>query len=144
MSSVHPRYEHRLCTPILLTVAVLVLTACGGVTTEECNGDASCIAPTGPETIDQFYANLMQEWDVPGAAVGVVRDGKLVFANAYGVADRDTGEPVQPDDLFRIGGVSKVLTAAAVLQLIDAGFSGPAGLRLHTPRRSLAGRRTRG
>lgn len=58
---------------------------------------------------------------VPGVAIGVVHGGELVWARGYGVADLATGEPVTPRTLFRIGSVTKLFTATAILQLRDAG-----------------------
>jgi len=63
---------------------------------------------------------------IPGATVSVVADGQLLTARGYGLADTGTeGSParaVDPDDtLFRIGSVSKVVSATAIMQLVEAG-----------------------
>jgi N-acyl-D-amino-acid deacylase len=58
---------------------------------------------------------------LPGAAVAVMKDGRLVFARGYGYADTATGAPVMPDTLFRIASVSKPITAACILTLVEAG-----------------------
>jgi len=58
---------------------------------------------------------------VPGLAIGVVHGGGLVWAGGYGAADLETGAPVTPDTTFRLGSVSKLFTATAILQLRDAG-----------------------
>jgi N-acyl-D-amino-acid deacylase len=63
----------------------------------------------------------MERWQIPGAALAVVRDGRLALARGYGLADPDMGEQVQPDSLFRIGAVSKPVTAVAVLKLVEDG-----------------------
>ena len=63
----------------------------------------------------------MQKWSIPGGAVAVVKDGRLVLAHGYGQADRDAGELVQPDSLFRIASVTKPITAAAILLLAEGG-----------------------
>lgn len=92
-------------------------------------GVASVQAATGvavPEmaSYDTELQKFMTKWSVPGAAVAVVRDGRLVFARGYGVADPATGAPVQPDSLFRIASVSKPVTSAAVMKLVqDGGLS---------------------
>ena len=65
---------------------------------------------------------FMARWQIPGAALAVARGGRLVLARGYGVADHSTGEPVQPDSLFRIASVSKSVTAAAVMQLVERGL----------------------
>jgi len=54
-------------------------------------------------------------------AVLVVRDGQTVFEGAYGLADRGQGVPNSPLTKFRVGSMNKMLTAVAVLQLVQAG-----------------------
>lgn len=91
---------------------------------------AACVqAATGvavPEmaSYDTEIQKFMAKWKVPGAAVAVARQGRLVFARGYGVADPSTGALVQPDTQFRIASVSKPITAAAVMRLVqDGGLS---------------------
>ena len=94
-----------------------------------CSASCWAQAATGvavPEmaSYDNEIQKFMSKWGVPGAAVAVVRDGRLVFARGYGVADPASGAPVQPDSLFRIASLSKPITAAAVLRLVqDGGLS---------------------
>jgi CubicO group peptidase (beta-lactamase class C family) len=57
----------------------------------------------------------------PGAAIGVVIDGRLAYEHGFGVSNRDTGSPVSPDMLFRLGSTTKMLTAAAVATLAAEG-----------------------
>lgn len=71
---------------------------------------------------------LVGRWNLPGVAVAVVRDGRLIFSRGYGVADPATGTPLDPRALFRVASLSKPITAAAVLRLVDQGR-----LRLDTP-----------
>lgn len=58
---------------------------------------------------------------IPGLALGVVHDDELVWAHGYGVADLETGQPVTSQTLFRMGSVTKLFTATAVMRLRDAG-----------------------
>ena len=58
---------------------------------------------------------------LPGLAIGVVHDQDLVWAEGYGVSDLATGAPVTPETVFRIGSITKLFTATAVMQLRDAG-----------------------
>ena len=51
----------------------------------------------------------------------MVRNGQLVMARGYGLADIECDEPVQPDSLFRIASISKPITAVAVLKLVEEG-----------------------
>ena len=56
-----------------------------------------------------------------GAALAVAKGGRLVLARGYGLAFIEEDRPVQPDSLFRIASVSKPITAAAVLKLVEQG-----------------------
>lgn len=56
-----------------------------------------------------------------GAAVGVAKDGKLIYVAAFGKRDLATGAPVDAGTRFEIGSVTKQFTAAAILQLQDRG-----------------------
>ena len=56
-----------------------------------------------------------------GAAVGVVRNGKLVYAKGFGLRDIAARKPVDADTRFEIGSVTKQFTAAAILQLKERG-----------------------
>lgn len=76
--------------------------------------------------LDGFLPAALGRTGIPGAAVAVVHDGEVVTARGYGWADTGTESgtpvPVDPDDtLFRPGSVSKLVTATAVLQLVEAG-----------------------
>ena len=58
---------------------------------------------------------------IPGIAIGVVYDQDLIWAKGYGFSDLDSRTPVDPSTLFRMGSVTKVFTATAVMQLRDRG-----------------------
>jgi N-acyl-D-amino-acid deacylase len=62
---------------------------------------------------------FVEEHEVPGAALAVVRHGKLAYARGFGLADKEKKLPVKPDALFRIASISKPFTAVAVLQLAE-------------------------
>jgi CubicO group peptidase (beta-lactamase class C family) len=66
--------------------------------------------------------------EVPSVAVAVVHDQTLVWSRAFGVADIDARIPATTDTRYRIGSITKLFTATAVLQLRDAG-----ALRLDDP-----------
>jgi len=84
------------------------------------------IVKTGVEVpslapFDVLMTTFLAEHKVPGAALAVTRNGRLVYARGFGFADVDAKEPVQPDSLFRIASVSKPITAVAILQLVEKG-----------------------
>jgi CubicO group peptidase (beta-lactamase class C family) len=72
--------------------------------------------------LDGVIGKLLRVNHIPGAAVSVVKDGRLFFAKGYGSADLQAGKPVNAQTtLFRIGSVSKLFTVTAVLQLAEQG-----------------------
>jgi len=82
--------------------------------------------PTDPAELEAFLDDLlgkqMEEYHIAGAAVSVVKDGKLFFAKGYGYADLERGVPVDPEQtIFRIGSVGKLFTWTAVMQLVEQG-----------------------
>lgn len=58
---------------------------------------------------------------IPGVAVAVAVDGHLVYAEGFGYADLEERVPVWPTTKFRIGSISKSLTATALVQLVAQG-----------------------
>jgi CubicO group peptidase (beta-lactamase class C family) len=77
-------------------------------------GDANLEAS---RKIDSLYASYNSQ--TPGAAVAVVKDGKIVFMKGYGMADLDHGVPITPQSVFNIASVSKQFTAFATYLLAD-------------------------
>lgn len=77
---------------------------------------------TPAESFAQVIPDFMKEWDIPGGAVALVKDEKLVMAEGYGVANKETQESVSPDSLFRIASLSKPITATAILKLYEEGW----------------------
>jgi len=89
-------------------------------------GIAALTAQTGvavPELaeVDREIPALMAAHRVPGGAVAIVKDGRLVFARAYGWADAGPGDAFPPDSLCRIGSISKTVTVVTLLRLVEAG-----------------------
>lgn len=82
--------------------------------------------PTDPAELeaflDDFFARNMAEYHIAGAAIAVVKEGKLFFAKGYGYADIEEGVLVDPEQtIFRIGSVGKTFTWTAVMQLVEQG-----------------------
>jgi CubicO group peptidase (beta-lactamase class C family) len=78
-------------------------------------------AVPGMASYDQLIRNFMRKYSIPGGAVAVLRDGKLIYARGFGYADVENKTLVQPDALFRIASVSKPITAAAIMKLMEEG-----------------------
>lgn len=69
----------------------------------------------------QLVEKVMKEWEVPGTAVAIVKDGKVVFARGFGYRNVKKELKVTPDTLFAIGSCSKAFTAALLGILVDEG-----------------------
>ncbi len=69
----------------------------------------------------KFVESMLKEWDVPGAAVAIVKDGKIVFAQGFGYRDVDKKLNVTKDTLFAIGSCTKAFTATIMGILVDEG-----------------------
>lgn len=87
---------------------------------------SSSEGPNDPKELEAFVDGIvqkeMEQQHIPGAAFVFVKDGKVVLAKGYGYSNLERKQPVIPaKTLFRIGSISKVFTATAVMQLADRG-----------------------
>ncbi len=71
--------------------------------------------------IDSVTELVLKTFDVPGIAVSVIKDGKMIHARGYGVRSLQTMEKVDENTLFGIASNSKAFTAAALGMLVDEG-----------------------
>ncbi|GGE93507.1 serine hydrolase [Hymenobacter cavernae] len=78
-------------------------------------------APLDVAAVDAVVARTLKAFDVPGIAVGVVKDGQIVLAKGYGVRSLNTKAPVDANTLFGIASNTKAFTAAALGLLVDEG-----------------------
>src|SRR5688572_30163953 len=121
----------RLAAAPLQTIPIAclaVLLACGGEPTA-----APVTPPAQPEipisgaavpgmgSYDKTITDFMRKLAIPGGAVAVMRDGKLIYARGFGYADVENRTPAQPDALFRIASISKPITSAAIMKLVEEG-----------------------
>ena len=109
-----------------LILAALMLTGTLIVPALAVESDPS---PTGPfEEFDDTVSDLLSDWDIPGAQVAVMFNGSLVFNKGYGIAANGTMDNgdywttnVTVDSKFRIASLSKAVTSAGILTLIQNG-----------------------
>jgi CubicO group peptidase (beta-lactamase class C family) len=87
---------------------------------------AALVAPLSsraqPAPLDGFdaaVARAVREWQVPGFAVAIVKDGAVVFSKAYGVRELGKSGAVDDHTLFAIGSTTKAMTAALIGMLVD-------------------------
>jgi CubicO group peptidase (beta-lactamase class C family) len=75
----------------------------------------------GLEGVRSAIQKRIDAGEQTGAVSAIARHGKLVWYEAQGVRDVETGEPMRKDDIFRMMSSSKCVTAVAVLMMLDAG-----------------------
>ncbi len=69
------------------------------------------------DSLDAYVNKALDAWQIPGAAVCIVKNGKVVFAKGYGVKELNGSDKVDGNTLFMIGSNSKAFTATAVAML---------------------------
>lgn len=72
-----------------------------------------------PNNIEKSLQESMTIWNTPGVAVAIVKDGKIVFLNSYGIQEIETEKHVDNETLFSIGSLTKAFTATALAILVD-------------------------
>lgn len=77
------------------------------------------VSGTPEERIDRLFVDHGR--GAPGAAIAVVKDGELVFANGYGSANLEYGEPITPESVFYVASLSKQFTGFAIAMLVANG-----------------------
>jgi len=78
-------------------------------------------AQTPIAEVDQRMEKFLSDNGFPGVSLAVSKNGKLVYRKGYGLADKESGAEVTVDSRFRIASVSKLITSAAVMKLIQDG-----------------------
>src|SRR5829696_5876075 len=123
-----------ISVPIMLALVIVLLTS-GSARGQENevtaggNGPTASTqqqGPTDPAEMEAFMdkelGKEMEKRHIAGAAVSVVKDGKLFFAKGYGYADLENKIPVDPERTnLRIGSLAKLFTWTAVMQLAEQG-----------------------
>jgi CubicO group peptidase (beta-lactamase class C family) len=79
------------------------------------------LAQEAPDPVDQYVQAEMKQRQVPGLALLVARDGKIVKAQGYGMANVELQVPVKPETVFQSGSMGKQFTATAVMMLVEEG-----------------------
>ncbi len=94
----------------------LLLACCPAVSAEQ-----QILSKEKRAQIEKAVSSFMSENSVPGIGVAVVLDGEPVWSTGFGMADLEDFAPVTSSTLFRLGSISKPITATAVLQLWERG-----------------------
>jgi CubicO group peptidase (beta-lactamase class C family) len=76
------------------------------------------------ERADELIIEAMNERTTPGLGVGVVNGSETVYAKGFGLADVELDTPVTPKTVFRIGSITKTMTAIGLMRLWERGLFG--------------------
>ncbi len=126
------------CAPLLL--ATLASAPARAQAPSAAAPSAAVTPPAWTAAVDSAIASEMARTLTPGAQIAVVVDGKLAYSRGYGIADMETGRAVTERTLFRVGSVTKMVTAATLTQLAaDGKLDLQAPISTYVP--ELAGKR---
>ena len=70
---------------------------------------------------EAYFQEGMKSFQVPGAAIGIVLDDRLIYAKGFGVKEQGKPDPVRPEAIFQIGSTTKAFLSATLAQAVDAG-----------------------
>src|SRR5262245_38694755 len=93
--------------------------ACGALTVPLLTG--STVDKDQTTAIGQVVDAAIKFWQVPGVALGIVRDGKVTYLAGHGVKKLGSTDPVTPNTLFAIASCTKAFTTTAMAMLVGAG-----------------------
>lgn len=107
---VHREFPSNFLVPRLLLCAVILSTT------------ASC--GSAEDGVDALVRAHMQKRQIPGVAVVVARDGRVLKSQGYGVADLESKQAVTAETVFPVQSITKQFTATAIMMLVEAGQVG--------------------
>ncbi|MBZ5859312.1 serine hydrolase domain-containing protein [Flavihumibacter profundi] len=113
-------------------LALLLLCVCtAGFTQTKSAKNSPALGEASPESVgmsgerlarmDNIFQQSINNKEVPGVAAIVVRNGKIVYYKAFGMADNPGNKTLKKDDIFRIASMSKAITSTAVMMLWEEG-----------------------
>ncbi len=73
------------------------------------------------ENFEYRMERFMKYWNIQGASVAIAKDGEIVYERGFGMADTVNKIPVEPTHMFRVASVSKLITAVAIMRLVEDG-----------------------
>lgn len=110
------RFAKKFCG-VLMTAAFVSLAAAHSAQADITSEKLQALLPE----LEKQVAAGMKEFSVPGLAIGIVFDDKLVYSKGFGVKTIDKPDNVTPDTIFQIGSTTKAFLATSLAQAVDAG-----------------------
>ena len=112
--------QRSVLTVTVVAAALLTVAGCATRRTDTMVTDVTGVTAADARAIDKLFESYAGP-RVPGAAVVVIRDGRVVFARGYGLAELETNTPVTEHTNFRLASLTKPFTAMAVMLLVRDG-----------------------
>jgi CubicO group peptidase (beta-lactamase class C family) len=124
--------KYRIMKKGFIVLVVILLTVFSGWSQTRSIQKSAPLSESKPELvgmsaerlnrIDAMCKEAISKGDVPGIVALVARNGEIVFNEAYGLADNESGRELKKDDIFRIASQSKAITSTAVMMLWEEGL----------------------
>ncbi len=128
------RYKNWLVSALLVFTSLLIISAYSSDSDFPPSNEKTLLAKSlltnkysdlpSLKPLDSMVNRVVRNLRLEGATVALVKNEKLVYAKGFGFADKENKVAVEPYHRFRIGSVSKLITAMAVLKLVDEGKIG--------------------
>ena len=82
----------------------------------------SCVNQNTLSSLDDYINSSLKDWDLPGLAVAVVLDDKIIYAKGFGIKEIGKNNKINKKTLFQIGSVTKSFASASIASLVDDGL----------------------
>src|SRR4029450_13939089 len=76
------------------------------------------------DEVDDYVKSQLRQLHIPGASVAIVRDGRIIKAQSYGLANVEWNIPATNNTVYELGSITKQFTAAAIMVLVEEGKVG--------------------
>ncbi|MDP6339242.1 MAG: serine hydrolase [Candidatus Marinimicrobia bacterium] len=107
----HVKIKINSCINYILKIALIILVA---FPSSEINSQNSI-----PSGLENRIIKINNDWDLPGLAVAIIKDNKVIYAKGFGVRELGKSTKVNEKTLFAIGSTTKAMTAATLAMLVD-------------------------
>jgi serine beta-lactamase-like protein LACTB, mitochondrial len=111
----------RLHRKSLRPFSILLATLLAAIFSVSATAQDHPLSPEKRAQIEKVVSAFMTANSVPGVSVAIVRDGQPVWAAGFGMSDLEDSTPATSFTLYRLGSISKSITAVALLQLYERG-----------------------
>ena len=73
------------------------------------------------DLVNKSFEQFVTKWGLTGASIAIAKDGKLIYTRGFGYANKEDKQRMQPYNTMRVASVSKLITATAIMKLVEDG-----------------------